>query len=487
MTAREIHALLPLMILVAAALAAMLGLAVRRSHGFTLAVTVAGLLAALVSLAFLPAGPTRVTPLLLVDRFAIFYTGLIVGATLAVALLAHGYWDKRVKVPCEEFYILLLLATAGSAALTASVHFASFFLSLEILSASLYAMIAYERDRPAAVEAGIKYLVLAGGSSAVLLFGIALAYGRTGTLDMAAAASRLAGGGLDALTLAAVAMILVGVGFKLALVPFHLWAADVYEGAPAPTAAYAATVSKGAVFVLLVRLAATMDIQANPQLQATLAAAAVVTMFAGNLLALLQTNLKRLLAYSSIANMGYLLVAFLAAGQVALTAVGFYLAAYFITVLGAFGVMIVLSPAERDFDRLEDYVGLSRRHPVLAAVFSIMLLSLAGMPLTAGFVGKFYLLAAGVSSNLWVLAAALVVTSTISLFYYLRFIAAAYSRASQVPGALTDVFPSHIGGPMGPRLPRLSRLTLAVLVVLLLWLGLYPGPLIHIIQAAVAP
>jgi NADH-quinone oxidoreductase subunit N len=391
-----------------------------------------------------------------------------------VAVLSHGYWNRRRTVISEEFYILLLLAAAGSVTLTMAVHFASFFLGLEILSGSLYAMIAYERDRQAAVEAGIKYLVLAGGSSAVLLFGMALVYARTGTLDMAAAAAKLAGA-LDVLTLAGVAMILVGIGFKLALAPFHLWAADVYEGAPAPTAAYAATVSKGAIFALLVRLAAAMDIQSNPPFQATLAAAAVITMFAGNLLALRQSNLKRLLAYSSIAHMGYLLVAFLAAGTLGRTAVGFYLAAYIITTLGVFAVMIVLSGTERDADRLEDYIGLSRAHPLLAAVFAGMLLSLAGLPLTAGFVGKFYLLAAGVGAHLWVLVAALVISSTISLFYYLRFIAAAYAQPAAPPAL-----------PAAVAMPRLARLAIAVLVILLLWLGVYPAAVIRAIQEAVA-
>jgi NADH-quinone oxidoreductase subunit N len=474
MTLEQIRALLPLIILVGAAVAIMLGLAVRRNHAFTVAVAVGSLAAAILSLALGPTVATPITPLLRLDGFSVFFSGLILAASLFVAVLSHGYWNRRRTVISEEFYILLLLAAAGSVTLTMAVHFASFFLGLEILSGSLYAMIAYERDRQAAVEAGIKYLVLAGGSSAVLLFGMALVYARTGTLDMAAAAAKLAGA-LDVLTLAGVAMILVGIGFKLALAPFHLWAADVYEGAPAPTAAYAATVSKGAIFALLVRLAAAMDIQSNPPFQATLAAAAVITMFAGNLLALRQSNLKRLLAYSSIAHMGYLLVAFLAAGTLGRTAVGFYLAAYIITTLGVFAVMIVLSGTERDADRLEDYIGLSRAHPLLAAVFAGMLLSLAGLPLTAGFVGKFYLLAAGVGAHLWVLVAALVISSTISLFYYLRFIAAAYAQPAAPPAL-----------PAAVAMPRLARLAIAVLVILLLWLGVYPAAVIRAIQEAVA-
>jgi NADH-quinone oxidoreductase subunit N len=480
MTAEQIRALMPLIILAAAATVAMLALAVRRNHAFTLAVTVIGLIAAMLPTGRYAGGGIEVTPLLVIDGFGVFFTNLILAASLAVALLAHGYWAKRPAVKNEEFYILLLLATAGSVTLTAAIHFASFFLALEILSASLYAMIAYERDRVRGVEAGIKYLVLGGASSALLLFGMALAYARTGTLHMPTVAARLSAAGADMLTLAAVALILVGIGFKLALVPFHLWAADVYEGAPAPTAAYAATVSKGAVFVLLVRLASAMNLQADPQLQATLGAAAVVTMLTGNLLALRQMNLKRLLAYSSIAHMGYLLVAFLAAGPLALEAVAFYLAAYFITTLGAFAVLIALSDGYREADHLDDYKGLWRRRPVLAAVFSIMLLSLAGMPLTAGFIGKFYLLAAGVHSRLWIPVGALVLGSTISLFYYLRFVAAAYAPATAMAAAPIPEWPAP-ASPPARLLPLLTGVTLAVLVILLVYLGVYPASMIGLI------
>jgi NADH-quinone oxidoreductase subunit N len=365
----------------------------------------------------------------------------------------------------------LLLATLGSMTLVASSHFVSFFLGLEILSVSLYAMIAYTRARPISVEAGIKYLILAAASAAFLLFGIALVYAETGTMEFARIATALRANSADVIALAGLAMIVVGVGFKLALVPFHLWTPDVYEGAPAPVTAFVATVSKGAMFALLLRYSNLLGIQTYYSLFIAFSVIAIASMLVGNLLALLQNNVKRILAYSSIAHLGYLLVAFLASGALAVIAVAFYLTAYFVTTLGAFGVVTLLSDADRDADRIDDYRGLFHRHPWLAGIFTAMLLSLAGIPLTAGFVGKFYLVAAGVGSALWLLVIVLVVASAIGLFYYLRIVVAMY----QPP-------PEGAPAPARVSLPIAGSVTLAVLTLLLVWLGVYPTPFIQMIQ-----
>jgi NADH-quinone oxidoreductase subunit N len=266
-------------------------------------------------------------------------------------------------------------------------------------------------------------------------------------------------------------MIIVGVGFKLAVVPFHLWTPDVYEGAPAPVTAFIATVSKGAVFAVLLRLTAMMDLRPGTPVFQALSVIAVASMFGGNLLALQQENVKRLLAYSSIAHAGYILVALLAGGPDGRAAVFFYLAAYFITTLGAFGTVSVLSRKDGDAVDIEDYQGLAWRRPWLAAVFVPMLLSLAGMPLTAGFVGKFFLAAAGIGSSLWVLVAALAASSVIGLFYYLRLIALLFAG----PGGVVPV-------PASPSFANGSAL--AILVLLLLLVGIYPGPLLDLVGRA---
>jgi NADH-quinone oxidoreductase subunit N len=278
------------------------------------------------------------------------------------------------------------------------------------------------------------------------------------------------------LLLTGVEMIVTGVGFELAVVPFHLWTPDVYEGAPAPVTAYVATVSKGAMFALLVRFFYETKTQAISPVFLVFSIIAIASMLVGNLLALLQSNVKRILAYSSVAHYGYLLVAFLAAGRWGAQAVAFYLVAYFVTTLGAFGVVTVLSDGQRDADALQDYRSLFWRRPLLAGIFALMLFSLAGIPLTAGFVAKVFLVRAGVSSSLWNLVIILVVTSVIGLFYYLRIIVVLFA-------------PEKHPAETAPALARLSRSGTSVLLgltVILLWLGVDPAFLLGVIQRAVS-
>lgn len=504
MSPRDLVALVPWIVLAAAAVATLLAIAFRRSYRLTAILALGGLVLAALTLPLAAtAAPRLVTSLVVVDAFALFFTGLLLAAATVVGVLAHGYlahghpaqgplaplteaagpWEDR-----EEFFVLLLLATLGAAVLVASLHFASFFLGLELLSVSLYGLLAYQRGRERALEAGFKYLILAATSSAFLLFGIALIYARQGTLAFgqgsAIGGSELSPAqGPDLLWLTGLAMVIVGFGFKLGVVPFHLWTPDVYEGAPAPVTAFVATVSKGAVFALLLRFFAGLQPEWFQPLYLGLTAVAVASMFAGNLLALLQSNIKRLLAYSSIAHLGYLLVAFLAGGTRAATAVSFYLVAYFVTTLGAFGVVTVLSDGDReaDADALDDYRSLFWQRPWLAAVLTASLFSLAGMPLTAGFVGKLYLVAAGVGASLWLLAISLVVSSAIGLYYYLRVIVVMYQRPAQEGTEPTPTPPRSRAA-----VSLAGGLTLALLALTLLWLGIYPAPLLDLIERAIA-
>jgi len=480
MTTSDIIVLLPLIIIAASAVIILLVLAFYRNHRLTAALTVTGLGLALVSLTSVTSPVSRaITPLLIMDGYAVFFMGMIIAASIVVALLAHGYLGKR-EGHHNEFYVLLLLATLGSTVLVTAGHFASFFLGLETLSISLYALIAYERESEHGVEAGVKYLILAAASSAFLLFGMALVYGELGSMEFSVIASRSASADIHhAALLAGTGMIVIGIGFKLALVPFHLWTPDVYEGAPAPLTAYVATVSKGAVFGLLLRYFTQVNINTESPLFLIFTIIAMASMFAGNLLALLQNNIKRVLAYSSISHLGYLLVAFLASGGMRVTAVTFYLAAYFVTTLGAFGVVSVMSGKERDADRMDDYRGLSSRRPWLAGIFTAMLLSLAGIPLTAGFIGKFYVVSAGIGSALWLLVIILVVNSAIGLFYYLRIVVAMYQSPDEMKGI--EIVPLSAAS-----VSFADRVVLAGLMLALLWLGVYPAPLIRMIQATAA-
>ncbi len=478
MHSTDLIALLPLLILTATSVVVMMAIAIHRSHALTVLLTLIGLSCAFASLWV--AGtlvPTLASPLLVVDRYALFYLGLVIAATFAVVIFSYDYLEKQSK-DREEYYILLLVATLGCGVLIESAHFVSFLLGLELLSVALYALCAYVYTRSSPIEAGIKYLVLASGSAAFLLFGMALVYARLGTMEFAQIGALLAGGNLfkDPLILAGLALIITGFGFKLALVPFHLWTPDVYEGAPAPVTAYVATVSKGAIFALLLRFFYSTGASNLGPIFLVFSVIAIASMIAGNLLALRQTNVKRILAYSSIAHLGYILVAFLASGPRAAEAVTFYLVAYFITTLGAFGVITVLSSESRDADRLEDFRGLFWRRPILAGIMTLMLLSLAGIPLTVGFVGKFFLVTAGVSSSLWNLVFILVLSSVIGLFYYLRVLVALYATSDHGKPVEAAALPAP---------SALGSFTLGVLSLLLVWLGVYPTYMLDLIQRAV--
>jgi NADH-quinone oxidoreductase subunit N len=473
----------PLIALTLTSVVVMLMAAFWRSHALALSITLGGLAATFGTLFVAASRAGRiVTPLVSMDAYTLFFIGLLTVATAIVALLSWSYL-QRLRVRPEEYYVLLLIATLGGATLVASTHFASFFLGLEILSVSLYALIVYAVHREDAVEAAVKYLVLAGATSAFLIFGMALVYAESGTMSAGGVGKLIAGlGSGDVAVTIGIVMLLVGVGFKLAVVPFHMWTPDVYEGAPAPVTAYVATVSKGAVFALLLRFMLPVSSDQGSTLFLALTAVAIASMVAGNLLALRQDNVKRILAYSSIAHLGYLLVAFLASGERAGVAVGFYLIAYFATTLAAFGVVTVLSPEDRDADRIGDYRGLGARRPWLAAIFAVALFSLAGMPLTMGFIGKFVIVAAGSGSALWALVIVLVLTSTIGLYYYTRLIVAMYVRRPAEP-ELAGAGPAADVAADGS---IIAVTVLAALTLFLLVFGLYPAPLLRLVERAVS-
>ena len=464
-------ALLPLLLLGGTAVVIMLGISVKRSHAVTAALTVAGLAASFLSIfAVASLVPRQVTSLLLVDGYALFYLGLIIASAAAVAVLAYSYFARQ-DGNREELYLLLVLATLGCAVLVTSVHFVSFLLGLEILSVALYGMVAYVTGHGPGLEAGIKYLILASASAAFLLFGMALIYAETGTMAFSSLGDLSSGGSSLALVLPGVALSVIGIGFKLGVVPFHLWTPDVYQGAPAPVAAFVATTSKTAVVALLLRYLGAAT-QQSPAVFTVFAVIAVASMCVGNLLGLRQNNVKRVLAYSSIAHFGYILVALLAGASMTAGAVAFYLVAYTVTILIAFGVVGVLSTSEADAATLDDYRGLFWRRPVLASVFTIALLSLAGIPATMGFVGKFYVLASGAEASAWPLIIVLVLSSVIGLFYYLRIVVTLFSAVPEGESPLQT-------------LEWRSALCLGGLAVVLIWFGVYPEPLLDLIRATV--
>lgn len=468
MSSAEFKSIIPLVILSIFPIAIMLSIAIKRNHLVIFVTSLIGFVAAFYSLFSASIySSIKVSTLFIIDGYTIFFWGLLIASSFFITLISFNTLNIQEENK-EEYYILLYLALLGSCVLVASIHFVSFFFGLEILSVSLYVLISYLRKKEIAVEAGVKYLILAAASSAFLLFGMALIYNEFGTMDFYQFGSALKIGGFDALSISGFAMIIVAVGFKLAVVPFHMWTPDVYEGASSPVSAFIATISKGGMLALLFRLFSIIDGYRFYELILIFSIIAIASMFIGNWLALLQNNVKRILAYSSIAHLGYLTVAFLAGGKFAAEAIAFYLVAYFITMIGAFGVVAILSNKEREAFRIEDFKGLYWRHPWLAATFTAMLFSLAGIPLTAGFIGKFYVLSAGVDKTLWALVIILAINSAIGLFYYLRIVVEMFTKSE---AEKTNV-----------KFSLVTSVALTVLTVLLIYLGVFPSAFINIIK-----
>lgn len=471
MSGNDFFALMPLLLLAGSSVLIMLLISIKLSHRN---IQLSSLLLFIISFFSLlytqKLFPYHIEPLLIIDGFSLFIMGLIIFSSLVVNILSYIYFEEKEESP-KEYYVLLFLCTLGACVLAVSKHFVSLFLGLEILTVGLYALIAYLKARHHNIEAGIKYLVLAAFSSAFLLFGMALIYLQTGSMEFSAIAGSLTSfQSLPSLFLTGLGMMIAGIGFKLAVVPFHMWTADVYQGAPTPVTAFIATVSKGGVLAVLFRFFTVIDVFRFRIVVLILIGIAIASMIIGNLLPLQQRNVKRILAYSSIAHLGYLLVAFIPGSVMSIQSVSFYLLAYFLTTLTAFGVMTLLSNKERDAEDIESYTALFWQHPVLACIFSAALLSLAGIPLTAGFVGKFFILAASLQAGFWVIALVMVLSSVIGLYYYLRIIARMFAGQESV---LLKEKRSH------PAFYLISVMVLSVLTLFIIWFGVYPSGLIY--------
>jgi NADH-quinone oxidoreductase subunit N len=412
--------------------------------------------------------------MVVLDPFALFFNIVIGYATGLVILLSMDY-IRREGQEAGEFYILVLLSSLGMMLMASAGDLIIVFLGLETMSIALYVLTGFFRHRLEAGEASMKYFLMGAFASAFFLYGIALIFGATGSTNLDRIANAVAAGaGRDSMLAIGFGLLLVGFGFKISAVPFHMWAPDAYEGAPTSITAFIATGSKAAAFASLLRVLLTALRGAPLDWPMLMWGMAAITMTVGNVVALAQQNLKRMLAYSSIAHVGYMLVGVVAGGSLGNGAVLFYLLVYTFTTAGAFGAILLLERNGREAVQLADYGGLATRHPVLAVALSVFLLSLIGIPPTAGFVGKFYLFGAAVKSGYVWLAVIGVLNSAVAAYYYLRLIVFMYMREPE--GAPTVMAPSFSG---------------ALALVVALWgvvqLGVAPGPLFDLAQAAVIP
>lgn len=415
--------------------------------------------------------------MMVLDDFTVFATLVFILGAILTILISISYAEAR-EIARGEYYALLIFAVSGMSMMAGSVDLFTFFLSLEILSIALYVLIGFEQDDLRSNEGALKYFLLGAFASGFILYGIALIFGATGSTDYETIAATVSTGGEnfnELLMLGGIGMLLIGIGFKISMAPFHAWTPDVYQGAPTPVAAFMSTGSKAAGFVVLIRLFGFVFDDFRYDWAPLIAVLAVITMGIGNIIALVQTDLKRILAYSSIAHAGYMLLALVVSGSDGSASIIFYLIVYTVMNLAGFGVIALLSSKGERGHTLEDIADLGRRHPLPAAVMAIAMLSLAGIPPTAGFIAKFYVFSAVIMDGYLMLAIIGVLLSGISLYYYLRVVVYMYMRESNQPAA---------AAPSGS-LPYSGVAALCVSALIILIIGLFPADLLQMAQQAV--
>ncbi|MDA0712881.1 MAG: NADH-quinone oxidoreductase subunit N [bacterium] len=429
MTLDKLWYLSPVIILGITVLLLMLSASIKRSSTWPFVLTELGLFLALIASFIELKLPATATDLLIIDEYGLLGGRLILAAAMVITYFSFEYLKPKNE-NSEEFYLLLLISTFGAMVMVFSNHFFSFFLGIEVLTIPLYALIAYFHERSKGLEAAIKYLILAGSTSAFLLFGMVLIYAEHGTMrfDLVADRFSLIWSEGRSVLLFGLAFLSVGMFFKISAVPFHMWTPDVYEGAPLPVTAFLATVSKGATVILLVRFFINLHSNTIAEWQLVLSSVAILSMFVGNLMALMQKNIKRLIAYSSIAHIGYILVGVIAGTMLGAHAILFYLLTYFIAVLLMFGALIFLENKQSDFISINSVRGLFYERPAISLAIIIALLSLLGLPLTAGFMGKYWILLVGVSTTEWTLLVCIIISSSIGLYAYLKVILALFAK-----------------------------------------------------------
>ena len=404
-----------------------------------------------------------------VDGFSIFFHFLVTAITAVVILSSFEYMAVQ-RIRAGEYYGLILLGAVGMCLMSSAVELVLIFIALEISSISTYVLAGFRRRAAISSEASLKYFLLGSFATAFFLYGVALMFGATGSTSFSVIGQVLRSGQIPLLAYAGVASMFVGLGFKVAAAPFHVWTPDVYEGAPAPVVGFMSTAPKAAVFAVLLRV--MFEINA-PGRVGLIWVAAALSMTLGNVGALVQQNVKRLLAYSSIAHAGYLLVAFASLPDNGIPAAMFYTASYAAMNVGAFAVVSHIAGSGERYVTLDDYAGLGRRSPLLAATLTIFLLSLIGIPMTGGFFAKFYVFSAALQANLIGLTIIGVLNSAVGAYYYLRIIVVMYMREAreEIPAA-----------PVSPALGA----ALAISVAATLYLGLLPGRVLEFASRSAA-
>jgi len=421
------------------------------------------------------AGAPEIGRLIALDQLMLFTHRLFLASAFGMIFVSFGY-EPRARLCGDEYYGLVMLATVGMMLMAGSRDLIVLFLGLEVMSVAVYSLAAINRRDRRSAEAGLKYFLLGAFSTGFFLYGIALVYGATGSVDLAAIASSIGSGSVrEAFLLPGIILLLVGFAFKIAVVPFHMWTPDVYEGAPTPVTAWMSVAVKAAAFAAFVRVLLSAFPASSEIWQPVLWWLAAITMVAANLMALAQPNIKRMLAYSSIAHAGYLLVSLVSGNLVAISGMLFYLFIYLAMNLGAFAVVAVVARHGEEHLHLDDYAGLGKAHPAIAVTLTVFLLSLAGFPGTGGFMGKIFILQGTMEADLWTLAVVLVLSTLVSYGYYLRVVWAMWMRSAGTSVTHSDI---RIRLPMG--------IALAVCLAVVIYNGIFPDGLLRMAQGGSA-
>ncbi|MGR3310469.1 MAG: NADH-quinone oxidoreductase subunit N [Candidatus Brocadiales bacterium] len=430
-----------------------------------------GLIIALLSTLVLSGvNQTAFSDMVIIDPFSLFFKRVFLVVASLVILTSISYTKEQISLGVGEYYFIILLATVGMMFLASAIELVTLFISIELVSASSYILVAYRGEKKSA-EAGLKYLIYGVPASAVLLYGLSILFALTGHTDFASIGDAVNRHGMDPFLIIGLTLVIGGLCFKAAVVPFHMWVPDVYEGAPTPITAFLAAGSKAAVLAVIMRIFLTVFMPVKAGWVALFIVLSILSMGIGNLAAIPQTNIKRLLAYSSIGHVGYILIGLICATKMAASSILFYIVVYALAIISAFTVVVIVS-SKIGSDEIKGYVGLSKRSPFLALVLLISLISLAGIPPMAGFIGKFYIFAAAIEHNLLWLVLIAIICSVISIYYYFQIIKSVYlfdpEDTSRIP------------------VPASLFLMLSAITVSLFVIGIFPSPFLKAATSAIS-
>ncbi|WP_009874122.1 NADH-quinone oxidoreductase subunit N [Buchnera aphidicola] len=481
---QQLTALLPLLIIMLTVITVILSISYNRNHFFVAVFSILGLIFALCSLYFLiEIIPINVSILFHFNSNAILYIGMILISSICTCIFAYP-WLLKYPFNKEEFYLLVIISTLGAISLTISHHMASFFINIELISLPMFGLIAYSRYQKYSLESSLKYIILSGVSSSFLLFGIAWVYSISGGLDFLSIhkSFNFASEKEILVVLFGISMILLSLFFKLSIVPFHLWTPDIYQGSPTSVLSFFSTAGKISVFSVLLNFLSYFSNSDNKVIYFILSLIIILSILVGNLMALFQKDIKRFLGYTSISQIGYLLIVLLVSHKnysFSLEASAIYLCGYLFSNIACLGIVNLISTSHinNNASSIHSYRGLFWSHPLLSSVLTLVLISSAGIPMTLGFIGKFYILSIVMIEHLWIIGFAFLIGSLLGLYCYLRIILNLYLHPSKLFKRDLNIPLNWVYTPSG--------IVICISGIILLALGIYPNPLIGLIKCTI--